>query len=515
MSALRCTPVPLACLLALLPIARGEPAAGDARGNGPPALANRLGKVKLKQRDMIIAAAFAPDGKTVATGGWDRTICLWDAATGKELRQLQGHRTSVYGVAWSPDGTTLASGGEDKVIRLWDVAAAKVLRTLQGHDAGVVRMAFSADGKTLVSSSYDQTLRFWDVAAGKELRSFGGMERGFTSFAWSPDGKSIATGGADHFVRLLDPASGKTQRSFGGHEGNIVGVAYAPDGRLLATASEDQTVRLWDLGRGKEHRKLTGPDSGFWTVAFSPDGRVLAAGGRDKTIRLWDVVSGQLLRVADGHTDGVPTLEFSADGQSLLSCSHDTSAVIWEWANGAAPKRPSDPKLTEDDLIDLWGRLALKDAVRGQRAVWQLAAAPAQTLPYLHKYLRPVEPLKPEHLAKLVSDLDDEAFPVRQKASAALEKLGEQAEVALRRHMEKKLPLEVQQRVEKLLEKMERPDLPPDRVQALRGIEVLERIDTPESRQLLEKLAKGASGVRVTEEAKFVLARQARRAGSP
>src|SRR5256885_1364904 len=101
--------------------------------------------------DSFNSVAFSPEGKTLASGSYDKTIKLWDVASGELLRSLEGHRDSVLSVAFSSDGKTLASGSNDTTIKLWDVASGELLRSLEGHRDSVRSVAFSSDGKTLAS----------------------------------------------------------------------------------------------------------------------------------------------------------------------------------------------------------------------------------------------------------------------------------------------------------------------------------------------------------------------------
>ena len=117
----------------------------------------------LKHEGVSLSVAFSPDGKTLASGGWDKTVRLWDVATGTEKKILRGHLDSIHSVAFSPDGKTLASGGWDKTVRLWDVATGTEKKILRGHLDSIYSVAFSPDGKTLASGSSDGTVGLWDV----------------------------------------------------------------------------------------------------------------------------------------------------------------------------------------------------------------------------------------------------------------------------------------------------------------------------------------------------------------
>jgi hypothetical protein len=508
---MRRTRLGLLLLLSLLPATAAEPPRlPDPRGNGLPGLVPHLGRTRLKHDNMIIGAALSPDGKTAATGGWDNLIRIWDTSSGKELRRIAGHSKPIYAVAYSADGTRLASGSEDRTIRIWEMASGKEVRRLEGHQAGITRVAFTPEGKRLASSGYDQTVRVWDVVSGKELQQWGAQQRGFTSFALAPDGRTLASGAADHSLRLLDLANGRELRFYRGHQTSVVGVAFSPDGRWLASGSEDQTVRIWHVAGGRQVRQLNA-NSGIWTVAFTPDSRYLAAGGRDKRLRVWEVLTGTLLRITDAHGDGIPALDCAADGRLLLTASHDSTAALWDWSNGKPADLPLRTTLAEEEFSAAWHALAQENGLIAQPAIWQLASTPQQTLPFLRRQLQPIVGIDPVQLKKWLADLDSRVFAARQHASLQLQEAGELAEPALRDLLANDPPLEVRQRVERLLARLDAGVLKPEQLQELRAIEVLERIGTAEARQLLERLSQGATGARSTEDAKHAVRRLAKR----
>ena len=113
-----------------------------------------------------------PDGKSLASGGNDGLVRLWETATGKEIRHFEGHKGNVDGLAFSSDGKTIVSGGTDNTACLWDVATGKRRLVLTGHTGAVNAVAFAEDGKLVATKARDATARLWDPTTGNELHSF-------------------------------------------------------------------------------------------------------------------------------------------------------------------------------------------------------------------------------------------------------------------------------------------------------------------------------------------------------
>ena len=310
--------------------------AGNSEAESTPRLDRTLTGHKGLISRGVLSVAFSPDGRLLASSGEDRTVRLWESATGTHRRVLTGHTGRpgpVHCVAFSPDGRLLASGGTDKTVRLWDPATGTQQRVLTGHSGGVSSVAFSPDGRLLASS--DDGVWLWDPATGEHRRTLTGDTWMVHGVAFSPDGRLLASGGTDKTVRLWDPATGIQRRVLTGHRSGVHSVAFSPDGRLLASGGTDKTVRLWDPATGSEQRILTGHSGGVHSVAFSPDGRLLASGG-DKTVLLWDLATGEQRRTLSGHTSFVFGVAFSPDGRLLASGSGDKTVRLWDLTRPAA-----------------------------------------------------------------------------------------------------------------------------------------------------------------------------------
>ncbi|MGW3668448.1 nSTAND1 domain-containing NTPase [Streptomyces sp. NPDC005141] len=322
--------------------------------------------------DEVYAVAFSRDGHTLATGGADQTVRLWDPVTGKSRATLKDHTGQVTSVAFSPDGHTLATGSADGTVRLRDPVSGRTRTTLEGRQAeGVYAVAFSHDGHTLATGCADGKVRLWDPVSGRTRTTLEGHKAEVYSVAFSPDGRTLATGGADRTVRLWDPATGKSRATLKDHTEPVTSVLFSPDGHTLATAdaydarlrdavtgksrdtllgaalvmsfspdsktfatASEHTVQLWDAATSSPRATLDGHANEVLALAFSKDGRTLATAGRDKTARLWDVTTDKKHTMFKGHTNVVYEVAFSPDGRTLATASADKTARLWDVATG-------------------------------------------------------------------------------------------------------------------------------------------------------------------------------------
>lgn len=197
----------------------------------------------------VLALSFSPDEQTLAAGCSDGKIQLW--RNQKTLITLNGHSGPVRSLVFSSNGK-LASGGEDKTVRLWNGATGQQLWASDTHKDGILAVAFSNDGKKLASASKDKTVKLWDVTTAQQLVELIGHKFEVSAVAFTPDGKTVATGGEDKTIKLWDPNTGQERTTFARHDSRVAAVAFSPDGKTLATGSWDKTVKLWFAATDEE-----------------------------------------------------------------------------------------------------------------------------------------------------------------------------------------------------------------------------------------------------------------------
>ena len=290
----------------------------------------------------VTCLAFSPDGNTLATGGWDKSIRLWNVKTGKQTTVIKTHTTGINCLIFSPDGRYLVWGGrsfldntdDPLTIRIWDLKKGKEKSSLPFVRAESV--AYSPDGKILAAGG-GRIARLWDTKTEKvkfTLNHIGGLKLNNVSsdvhaVNFSPDGKTLATGSGDHTIRTWNVALGFQGKTFNGGS-EIFSVEFSPDGKTLASGNS-MDVDLWDLRLGKKTLTLRGHKKLVSSLAFRPDGNTLVSASHDRSIRIWDIATGNLTGLLMDHTQEVTAVAFSPDGTVLATASHDKTVRLWSF----------------------------------------------------------------------------------------------------------------------------------------------------------------------------------------
>ncbi|SRR5579883_1535360 len=482
-------------------------------------------------QDTISSVVFSPDGKTLYTADRNNSIGAWETATGRERFRFQGPRRSAFDwhrneIAVAPDGKTAAAWLAG-VLYSWDVRKRGVNREYTDATGLGCRhgIAFSLQGLLLAAtaSTKGEQIRLWTESMAKKPILLGKSDSGTNGLLFSPDGKTLASAGPDGTAKIWDVATGKElrvlpgfpYRSRGRSSTTVFSLAFSPNSKTLALGGEDGTIGLWDTASGRELHHLASSSYRGWvqSLAFSPDAKTVAAGYEDGTVRFWETITGKLRREWATHSGTILSLAFSPDGRLLALACSDTTVLIWPVLGEPSDGGPKTADLSEKTLEALWTDLAGEDATKAYRAIAVLQAASRQTVPFLKTYLQPIPAVDAQRLARLIADLDDERFSVRDKASVELRKLEDRAEPALRKALSGQPSLEVRRRIQAILEELNHP-LSAEQLRKVRAVEALEHIGTLSAQEVLKVIAKGEPGARLTREAKAALERLVHKAGT-
>jgi RNA polymerase sigma factor (sigma-70 family) len=333
--------------------------------------------------------AFSPDGKVlvgVFRIGPKPGITLWEVASGRVIRSLDGSFAKTMALAFSPDGKVLISCvpwlrderpnprpqraaarppslPEESLIQLWDVATGKEIRRIGLGKTRITRAVLAPDGKTLATATTEPSVRLWDLATGREVRRFGGGDLHTHHIAFSPDGSILASTevvGPDlpipgvsvpltGPIHVWDTATGREIRHW--ETDNSSRVCFSPDGTTLAT-SGTQVIRLWNVATGREIQPHTGHRSAIEDASFTPDGRSIVTLGRDRTIRFWDPAIGKETRQFQAGESGIRFAALSADGQTLATGGGFQPTRLWDVPSGRELRQFQAPGKSRDTAVE-------------------------------------------------------------------------------------------------------------------------------------------------------------------
>jgi WD40 repeat protein/tRNA A-37 threonylcarbamoyl transferase component Bud32 len=309
----------------------------------------------------ITSLAFSPDQKSLASGGDDGMVRVWDPQTARAVQapvQPRGERSIVeparpellrfdgsselpYCIAISPDGSSIAAGGSDGSAGVWDTTTGTVRRRLPKRGTPYRDLLYFSDGHKLAAAITSRSVPLYDIARGTRpliLSDPGQAERPVWSLALSPDERfmvaAIGVQGDEGTAAIWDLSTGELRTVLRGHSDYVRAVAFAHDGQILATGSGDETIKLWDFARARELATLAGHRGQVFCLAFQPGGGLLASGSEDHTIRLWEIRQRRQVAILDGHAAAVHSVTFSPDGARLASAGRDGGVFLWDVTTG-------------------------------------------------------------------------------------------------------------------------------------------------------------------------------------
>jgi WD40 repeat protein len=461
--------------------------------------------VQQRLNEPQLAVCFSADGQRVVCCGQNQAIRQW-SRSGEERPGLK-NAPGGWSIAYSPDGKLIAGAGMDRSIRIWDAETGEEIRRLEGHFQTVWEVRFLPDSESLISGGEDGTIRFWNVKDGKEYGELTGHPGPVWCMAVSPDGRLLATGAANGTIRIWDLATGRPRRLCDGqHQGGVWPLVFSPDSRTLASGGwQDNKVFLWEAATGKMRRKIP-HEGGSKSMVFTPDNRTLITAGNDHMIRFWILLDGSQLPPLDGHKSVINAIAIAPDGKMLASASGDCQMCLWDLSSRTTALKPGT-NMPVNKVESCWATLLASDGVAAFEAIEALASSPEQALKLLRERLQPASAPDIQRISLLIADTHNNRYAVRQKATAELEQLGEEAEPQLIQAAVNPASLETRRRAEMLLAKLENGKWSGETLRCARSLEVLEQIGTQEARQIVQMIAAGPSAARLTMEAQATLKR--------
>jgi WD40 repeat protein len=278
---------------------------------------------------IVSSAVFSPNGRTVLSGSYDKSVRVWNRDTGIEWRSFS-HQKAVAGVAFSPCGRFALSGGFDNAMILWDTESRREVQYFGALNA-VQCVAYSPDGRFALSAGLGDNCQLWEVATGREVRRFP-CDGPINSVAFAPNGRTAIAGSSYGHVLLYDVSTGRLlQRGYIEHGGQgemVNSVGFSFEGRLMF-ANSARHVEVFDAGSSKVLYRWEETGAGIHCLAISPEGRILLSGHADGTLRLRQSETGREIHAVLGHESAVKSIAFSRDGGMAVSGSQDKNIRIW------------------------------------------------------------------------------------------------------------------------------------------------------------------------------------------
>jgi len=470
--------------------------------------------------------ALSEDGRKVASASdGEGMIRLWDVNQKEDLADAKGgHVSEVTCLSIAPDGNALASGSKDKSVRLWNLASGECRLVVRGHEGPVQAVAFSPDGSHLATTAMDKTVRIWSVADGQQISALH-YEWPISSLAFTADGNQLLCGGAagvlysyevgsyqevkslqagaailalgvsrdDQFtaVGTLDSSLNAGLELWQRQTGRLIAriplegcqvrsLVFTPDNRTVIAVS-GEFVRGWRTATAREVFSVHEPTAS--ALSLSQDGRVLAIGCQRGVVRLVELLTASTIDQIQLHDGRVAAVAFSRRGFMATGGADTTIAILYDqW-----PRATPDGR-KRSDVARLLTELASPDAHVGFAAIREFMSA-ANSVALLDSCVLAARTIDLS-VQQLTLRLDDDDLAIREEASRELQRLGETAEPALCKALDTPCGSEARARMQELLDALDKPTVGDSgALRAHRAIQLLELTNSPEARQLLEKIA--------------------------
>ncbi|CAG8447581.1 13116_t:CDS:2 [Cetraspora pellucida] len=283
----------------------------------------------------VRSIAVEPGNKWFVTGAGDRTIKIWDLASGTLRLTLTGHISTVRGLAVSPRHPYLFSCGEDKMVKCWDLEQNKVIRHYHGHLSGVYSLSLHPTLDILATAGRDATARVWDMRTKQCIHVLSGHNTTVADVKCQEADPQVLTGSMDSTIRLWDLAAGKTMTTLTHHKKSVRALAIHPTEFTFASGSADN-IKQWKCPEGVFMQNFEGHRAIINALAVNAD-NVLFSGADNGSMAFWDWKSGYKFQsmettVQPGSLEseaGIFACTFDRTGLRLITCEADKTIKIW------------------------------------------------------------------------------------------------------------------------------------------------------------------------------------------
>lgn len=293
----------------------------------------------------VRSVAVDPSNNWFCTGSADRTIKIWDLASGRLKLTLTGHIDQVRGLAVSSKHTYMFSAGDDKLVKCWDLEQNKVIRSYHGHLSGVYCLAVHPTIDILLTGGRDSVCRVWDIRSKVQIRTLPGHDNTVCSVFTRPTDPQVITGSHDSTIKLWDLRTGKTMSTLTHHKKSVRAMAPHPKEDSFVSASAEN-IKKFSLPRGEfMHNMLSQQKTIINAAAVNEEG-VLATAGDNGSLWFWDWTSGHNFQQAQtivqpGSLDseaGIYAMTYDLTGSRLITCEADKTIKMWKEDDSATPE---------------------------------------------------------------------------------------------------------------------------------------------------------------------------------
>jgi WD40 repeat protein len=477
----------------------------------------------------VVGLAFSQDGSSLASLGMDDMVHLWRVNTGTTLREFSsrgiseaGYREPIGRLDFLEDGKRLVVAGTHG-IKAWVCADSrwKKEKEIKDVERNYISISPDYDWSARLGSESVHINRIGTNMEPQKVEYNGGFPlNAADAVAFAKNGRAMALVTHARSENIEDcyrltlwdfRKAKKIDEVLFFDKPSICSLAhpsffqllFSPDGQHVAFRAESK-IHIWNLARRKYHRLIQTADKGVLSkMAFSPDSRTIACGSMtDGTVLLWDVITGTQRYQFTGHREPVSCVQFSPDLKEIATGCVDSSICVWDLAKMVSE---SLPEFTEMQFEVLWNQLGSGDSQLSYAAVWTLVAASSKALPFLDKKVRAIFTADFEQVEKLIDDLDNADFGIRERATNELRQMKGVAIAFLEERLKQKVSPEAGRRIVLLLQDL--ASYTSNELRAIRAVEVLEIIANHQAKLILSDLAKGQMRSPLTSESQAALDR--------